>query len=234
MDTHGLQLSGYINDVSSSLDDLGQRVGAVACQEATITKACERIAQEMAEIRWVTGPLEQFTTLQRVVTGLEAEVGSLEGQYQMLKIRQAAVIEQVDRTAGLLDKRTITIQATTSRLTYCEQTLQTALHRISILERGADASSGLGRPSPPPEPAMTPTPSHWYSGSDRCRPTCASKVSSLEYANKTLEHQVARLNTQVVDIRGRVLHQIEDKASWKAEVMREMKESLEAITHQHL
>ena len=29
------------------------------------------------------------------------------------------MIQQVDRTAGLLDERTITIRGTTSRLTYC-------------------------------------------------------------------------------------------------------------------
>ena len=44
VDVHGLQLSGHIHNVSSSLDDLEQRVGLVACQEATNTKACERIA----------------------------------------------------------------------------------------------------------------------------------------------------------------------------------------------
>ena len=148
VDANRLRLGGYIHNVSSSLEHLGQRVGAVARQGATITKACERIAQEMADIRRVTAPPEHVTTLQCVVTGLEPKVGSLEGQYQHLKIRQAAVIEQVDRTAGLLDERTITIRATTSRLTYCEQTLQTALNRITILEKGTDASSGLGtRPS---------------------------------------------------------------------------------------
>ena len=82
VDAQVLQLSGYINSVSSSIDDLGQRVGVVAHQEATVTKACERIAQEMADIRRVTAPLEQVTPLQRVVTGLEPKVGSPEGQYQ--------------------------------------------------------------------------------------------------------------------------------------------------------
>ena len=43
---------------------------------------------------------------------------------------------------------------------------------------------------------------------------------------------MARLNTQVVDLRGRVLHQSEDKASWKAEVLSEMRESLQAIRRQ--
>ena len=109
VDTHGLQLGGYINNVSSSLDNLGQRVGAVTHQEATTTKACERIAQEMADIRRVTAPVEQFFTLQRVAKSLKRKLRSLEGQYQKLKIRQAAMIEQVDRTAGLLDERTITI-----------------------------------------------------------------------------------------------------------------------------
>ena len=54
-------------------------VGAVARQEATVTKACERIAQEMANIRRVTAPLQQVTTPQCVVTGLKPKVGSLEG-----------------------------------------------------------------------------------------------------------------------------------------------------------
>ena len=40
---------------------------------------------------------------------------------------------------------------------------------------------------------------------------------------------MARLNKQVVDIRGRVLNQSEDNTSWKAEVMSEMRESLEGI-----
>ena len=61
-----------------------------------------------------------------------------------------------------------------------------------------------------------------------------SKVSSLEDANQALEHEVAQLNTQVVDLRRRVLHQSEDKASWKAEVLSEMGESLEAIRRKHL
>ena len=58
-------------------------------------------------------------------------------------------------------------------------------------------------------------------------------MSSLEDANQALEHEVAWLNTQVVDLRGRVLHQSEDKASWKAEVLSEMRGSLEAIRGQH-
>ena len=40
--------------------------------------------------------------------------------------------------------------------------------------------------------------------------------------------------TQLVDLRGLVIHQSEDKASWKAEIMGEMQESLEGIAHQHL
>ena len=229
VDANRLRLGGYIHNVSSSLDHLGQRVGAVARQGATITKACERIAQKMADIRRVTAPPEHVTTLQRVVTGLEPKVGPLEGQYQHFKIRQAAVIEQVDRTAGLLDERTITIRATTCRLTYCEQTLQTALNRITILEKGTDASSGLGTRSPPGEPTSDPPASHSCSGSEGCCPWCASKMSSLEQVNKSLEHKVARLNKKVVDIRGRVLNQSEDNTSWKAEVMSEMRESLEGI-----
>ena len=67
-------------------------MGAVACQEATVRKAFERIAQAMADIQRFTAPLEQVTTLQRVVTGLEPKVGSLEGQQQNLKIRQVVVI----------------------------------------------------------------------------------------------------------------------------------------------
>ena len=59
VDANGLQLSGHIHNVSSSLKDLGQRVGAVARHEATIAKAYERITQETAEIRRVTAPLEQ-------------------------------------------------------------------------------------------------------------------------------------------------------------------------------
>ena len=230
VDAAGLQLSSHIHNVSSSLNDMGQRVGALARQEATIAKAYERITQETAEIMRVTAPLEQVTTLQRVVNGLEPKVGTLEGHYQTLKIRQTTVIEQLDRTASLLDERTITIKATTSRLNYCEQTLQTALNRITILEKGTGASTE----SPPPEPPNDPPPSHSCSGSDGCCPWCASKVSSLEDANQALEHEVARLNTQVVDLRGRVLHQSEDKASWKAEVLSEMRESLEAIRRQHL
>ena len=134
VESHGLQLSGYIHNVSPSLDDLEQRVGVAARQEATVTKAWKRIAREMADIRRVTAPLEQVTTLQHVVTGLEPKVGSLEGQCENFKIQQAAVIEKVDRTAGLLDERTITIRATTSRLTYCEQILQTPLNTITKLE----------------------------------------------------------------------------------------------------
>ena len=65
-------------------------------------------------------------------------------------------------------------------------------------------------------------------------PWCASKVSSLEDANQALEHEVARLNTQVVDLRGRVLHQSKDKASWKAEVLSEMRGSLESVRRQHV
>ena len=188
-------------------------MGALARQEATIAKAYERITQETAEIRKVTAPLEQVTTLQRVVNGLEPKVGTLEGQYQTLKIRQTTVTEQLDRTAGLLDERTITILATTLRLNYCEQTLQTALNRNTILEKGTNASAT----AEPPEPPNDPPPSYSCSGSDGCCPWCASEVSSLEDANQALEHEVARLNTQVVDLRGPVLHQSEDKASWKAE-----------------
>ena len=167
----------------------------------------------MADIRRVTAPPEQVTSLQRVVTGLELKVGSLEGQCHNLNIRQAAVIDNVDRTAGLLDERTITIRATTSRLTYCEQTLQTALKRFNILENGTDASSGIWTPSPPPETPSDPPSSHSCSVSDGCCPWCASIVSSLKDANKSLEHKVVRLNTQVGDLRGRLLNQSEDKAS---------------------
>ena len=141
MDANGLQLSSHIHNVSSSLNDMGQRVGLLARQEATIAKAYERVTQGRAEIRRVTAPPEQVTTLQRVVNGLEPEVGTLEGQYQTLKLRQTKVMEQLDRTASLLDERTITIQATTSRLNYCEQTLQTALNRITILGKGTGAST---------------------------------------------------------------------------------------------
>ena len=115
-----------------------------------------------------------------------------------------------------------------SRLNYCQQTLQTALNRITILEKVTDPSTT----SQPPEPPNDLPPSHSCSGSDGCCPCCASKVSSLEDAHQALEHEVARLNTQVVDLRGRVLHQSEDKASWKAEVLSEMRESLEAIGRQ--
>ena len=198
----GLQLSGYIHNKSSSLDNLGQRAGAVSRQEAILTKPCERITQEMADIGRVTAPLKQVTTLQRVVSGLEPKVRSLEGQYQNFKIRQAAVIEQVHRTAGLLDERTIAIRAKTSRLTYSEQTLQTALNGITIVKGATEESSGLGTPSPPADLDSDPPPSHCCSGSDRCCPCCASKVSSLENANKILEHEVAQLNTQVVHLRG--------------------------------
>ena len=59
-------------------------------------------------------------------------------------------------------------------------------------------------------------------------------VSSLEDPNETLEHEVARLNTQVVDLRGRGLNQSEDKALWKAEIMCEMRKSMEGIRRQHL
>ena len=38
VDAHGLQLSRYIHNLSSSLDDLGLCMGAVARQDATITK----------------------------------------------------------------------------------------------------------------------------------------------------------------------------------------------------
>ena len=179
----------------------------------------------MAEIRRVTAPLKQVTTLQRVVNGLQPKVGIFKGQYQTLKIRQTTVMEQLDRTAGLLDERSIPIRATTSRLNYCEQTLQTALNRITILEKGTDTSTS----SQPPEPPNDPPPSHSCSGSDGCCPWYASKVSSLEDANQALEHKVARLTTLVVDVRGRELHHSEDKASWKAEVLSEMRGSLEAI-----
>ena len=143
------------------------------------------------------------------------------------------MIEHADRTAGLLDEPTITIRAPKSRLTYPEQTLQTLLNRITILERGTDAPSGLETPTLPPEPASDPHLSHLCSSSNGCCPWCASKVSSLEDDNETLEHEVARLNTHVVDLLGRVSNQNEDKASWKAEVMREMRESLEGIIRQH-
>ena len=196
-DANGLRISSHIHNVSSSLNHLGQRVGALARQVATIAKAYERITQETAEIRRVTAPLEHVTTLQRVVHALEPNVGTFEGQYQTLIVRQTTVMEQLDRTASLLDERTITIRATTSRLNYCKQTLQTALNRITILEKGTDAST----PSQPPEPPNDPPPSHSCSGSDRCCPWCASEVSLLEDTNQALEHEVARLNTQVV--RGR-------------------------------
>ena len=196
--------------------------------------AFARIAPEMTDIRRVLAPAEQVTTLQRVVTGLEPRVGSLEGQYQNFQIRQAGVIERVDRTAGLLDERNITIRGTTSHLTYCEQTLRTALKGITFLERGTDASSGLGTPSLRPEPASEPPPSYSCSGSDGCCPWCASKGSSFEDANKALGHKVARLNTQVVDLRGQVSNQREDTASWKAEVMREMRVNLEGFRRQNL
>ena len=166
VDAKGLHLSGHIHNVSSSLNDLGQRVGAVARQEATIVKAYERITQEMAEIRRVTAPPEQVTTLQRVVNGVEPKVGTLEGQYQTLQIRQTTVMEQLDNTAGLFNERTITIRATTSRLNYCEQTLQTALNRITILEKGTDASTT----SQPPVPPGDPPPSHSCPGRNACLP----------------------------------------------------------------
>ena len=86
VDANGLQLSGHIHYLSPSLNNLRQRVGAVVRQEATIAKAYERITQETAEIRRVTAPPEQVTTLQRVVNGLEPKVGTLGGQYQSLKI----------------------------------------------------------------------------------------------------------------------------------------------------
>ena len=111
VDANGLQLSSHIHNVSSSLNDMGQVVGALARQEATTAKAYERITQETAEIRRVTAPLEQVTTLQRVVNGLGPKVGTLEGHYQTLKIRQTTMMEQLDRTASLLDERTITIKA---------------------------------------------------------------------------------------------------------------------------
>ena len=224
VDANRPQLSGHIHNVSSSLNDLGQLVGALAPQKATIAKAYERITQETAEIRRVTALPEQVTTLQHVVNGLEPKVGTLEGQYQTLKIRQTTVMVQLDKTAGLWDECTITIRATTTRLNYCEQTLQTAPNRITILERGTDASTT----SQPPEPPNDPPLSHSCSGSGGCCPWCASKVALLEHANQALEHEVARLNTQVVDLRGRMFHQSEDKASWKAEVLNEMRRSLEA------
>ena len=141
VDANGLQLSSHIHNVFSSLNDMGQRVGALVRQEDTIAKAYERIMQEMAEIRRVTAPLERVTTLQPVVNGLELKMGTLEGHYQTSKIRQTTVMEQLDGTASLLDERTITIKATRSRLNYCEQTLQTALNRITILEKGTGAST---------------------------------------------------------------------------------------------
>ena len=191
------------------------------------------------ELRSTTAPLEQVTTLQRVVILLEPKVGSLEGQSQDFKIRQAGVMEKLDRTAGLLDDCTITIQATTSRLICCEPTLQTVLNRITIFEKGANASAtgaspGLGTPSSPPEPPNDPPPSHLCSGSYACFPWCASKVCLLEDANKFLDHEVARLNTQVVDPQGGVLNQSENKVSWKAQVMSESRESLEGVRRQHL
>ena len=152
VDANGLQLSSHIHNVSSSLNDLGQCVGALTRQEATIAKAYERIAQEAGEIRRVTAPLEQVTTLQRVVNGLEPKVGTSEGQYQTLKIWQTTVMEQLDKTASLFDERTITIRATTSPLNYCEQTLQTALNRITILEKGTDVSTASQPPEQPNDP----------------------------------------------------------------------------------
>ena len=129
----------------------------------------------MVELRSTTAPLEQVTTLQRVVIGLEPKVGSLQGQSQHLKIRQAGVMEKLDRTAGLLDECTMTIRATTSRLTYCEPTLQTVLNRITIFKKGTNASGnsaspGLGPPSLPYGQANDPPPSNSCSGSDACCP----------------------------------------------------------------
>ena len=80
---------------------------------------------------------------------------------------------------------------------------------------------------------MTPFGSHLCSGSDGCCPWFASKVSSFDDANKSLDHEMGRLNTEVIDLWGRVLNQSEDKAPWKAEVMGEMTESLEGIRPQH-
>ena len=101
---------------------------------------------------------------------------------------------------------------------------------MAILEKNTDASTTFQPPVPPNDLP----PSQSCSGSDGWCPWCASKVSSLEHANQALEHEVALLNTQVVDLMGRVLHQSEDKASWKAQVLSEMSESLEAIRRQHL
>ena len=56
----------------------------------------------------------------------------------------------------------------------------------------------------------------------------------LEDANEFLDHEVARLNTQVVHLQGGVLNQSENKVSWKAEVMSESRESLGGVEHQHL
>ena len=168
LDAHRLQLSGHIHNVSSSLDYMGLCVGAVARQDPIAMKACERIAQQMADIRSVTAPLEPVPTLQRVVSWFQPKDGSLEGQCRNSKIRQEAVIEKVDRTAGLLDERTITVPAKTCRLTYCEQNLQTALNGITILEKRTDASAGLGPPSPPPEPPCDLPPSHSCLTSDGC------------------------------------------------------------------
>ena len=58
--------------------------------------------------------------------------------------------------------------------------------------------------------------------------------SVLKDVNPNLEYEVARLNAQVVDLQGRVMHQSQDKASWKAAIMGKMNENVEGIGRQHL
>ena len=85
-------------------------------------KAHELLTQKTEERKRATAPLEQVTTLQRVVTGLEQKVGTLDGDHQNLKFRTTAVVQKVESTAAQLEERTITIRSAVSRPTYCEQT----------------------------------------------------------------------------------------------------------------
>ena len=177
MDARKQQLSSHMHAVSSSLDDWGQHTGAVTRREANILKAHEHLAQETAEIKRATAPLEQVTTLQRVVSWLEQKVGTLEYRHQKFKLQTSALVQKVKSTAAQLEEHTINIRSVVPRLFYCEQTLQTALRRITSLEHSCatptaddpavSAHNPAGFPNDPPS-------SQSYSGGKGCCSWCAS------------------------------------------------------------
>ena len=78
---------------------------------------------------------EHVVTLQRMVTRLEKKVGAMEVTTQINNGKVSGMVDKVESTLGQLEVRIITIRATVTRLTYCEQSLQTALSRIIQLHK---------------------------------------------------------------------------------------------------